>query len=262
MDIMELVKDHDLYHGPFIPMNSNQENVEFGSKIFLQDPRNLPILLHNLVKKNPPSVWGIRPTLQWKRRSVSRKQKRLILQQLVDSRLLFNLEIDEIVDIMIWMSIEKLTSELLRGLPNLFYLKDKTERQLIGVSLCLLKYGDWSFRETELGLNWQDLISTSNLSGYKLSTSATYWSRNQIYFFGNWLNLRLDVVADPNTPGPGIPYSSYCKGYGMDRGSSRESLTPYSAELDGEEEEVDMTMIPEEDHELATFLFFTEISTW
>lgn len=260
MEILELVKDHDLLHGPENPM-VHQQLVDLRREISSYRSKELVVKLNKLINKFPTSEWGIQPTLLWKRRSVSRKQKRLLLQQMIDSRLLLELEIEPEVDIFYWLSIELLINEILGKSPSPFYLGDKVERQMIGIGLCLLKYGNWNFREWRSEVDWLEMITTSGLSGYRVSTISTYWSRNQNYFFADWLSLRLDVVADPNTPGHGEPYSSYCKGYGMDRGSKRGSLTPYSAELDGEEE-LDKSMVLWKDHELATLLYLVELSTW
>jgi len=259
--LMTMLREHDSRYGPFAPktetlsLQIEEELHDYRTKAFTNT-------IAGLISMKPTSEWGIRPSLRWIKRSVTRKQKRLLLQQMLDGRFLLDLsEALPEVEMFYWLSMYTLVFDILGESPTPWFLENKVERQQVGLGLLLMKYGNWNFREWRLSINWEENIRSSSLTGYRISTNDTYWSRNQNYFFGHWLKIQFEVVDDPNSPGEGIPYSSYCKGYGMDRGSKRSGVTPYSAELDGEEE-VAQQMTLYEDQELATLFFLTEISTW
>lgn len=260
MDLLELVREHDSLHGL---ENTRQYPTVNERRIERQVGRRPSLFLSQGKKsKNLLSDWGIQYSLRWKKKSVTRKQKRLLLQQMVEDRLLFEPYSDKDLEIFQWIGLELIQNEFLKEVPSLFYIRDKMERQLVGVCLVTLMYGEWAFRETQLSLDLVRKIEESRMSGFRLSSLSTWRSRNQNYSFGDWFSLKIDVVADVETPGPGEPYSSYCKGYGMDRGQKPAQLsTPFCSELDGEEP-LDSSLVLWKDHELSMFLYLVELSTW
>lgn len=133
-----------------------------------------------------------------------------------------------------WMILEYLYSSLLGNKQNYFERKDPKEFELALILKIVLLGGTWMSLEEKKIL--PEDIQTLILASYFVPKGRTKQSWLQSWNPRKFLEIRavpLEVVLErsKNT----VRYSSYCKGYGESSRMGRRQKTRPSAELDGEE---------------------------
>lgn len=153
-----------------------------------------------------------------------------------------------------WMVIEFLYGFLLGQKQDFLRVKNSKELEILALLKLVLLSGTWIGLEgkSQLPDDIKFLLSNSQW----IPSERTYFSRKKSFELKKFLEVRIVSTDDLMTRSSGTKrYSSYCKGYGEGSSRARREKTLPSAELDGEE-----VNLEKEEHNNVPILLVSTLS--
>jgi len=142
------------------------------------------------------------------------------------------------IDFTGYLATEYLVSYILKGKTSALEIVDEKDRQacLLGVLILAATRGEWLNLGERIQFSTalkQEIIETGWLPDSRTYQSwRQYWEPRR---FLEILTVPLETLSVKERIG--VPYDSYCKGYGNGGHVSRTQSTPYDPEIDGEQTE-------------------------
>lgn len=171
-------------------------------------------------------------TIRLKIQEFTRKQATVLAGQAL------YLVAEEGITLQDWMILEFLYSYLLGQKQDYTQIKDFKEFEIILILKIVLLSGTW------IGLEGKSMLPEDVLFLIRNSrwvpNKRTFFSRKELFRLNRFLEVRIVPVDALLERSKGnVRYSSYCKGYGEGSSMARPQRTRPSAELDGEQVDIE-----------------------